>query len=183
VGYTVLLIAVFVLGWVVFAYNRLVRLKVRATAAWRDIDTQLQRRWDLIPALVETVRGYAVHEQEAFSRVTEARSRAIAAVSPPEQAIAEKGLKAALGSLFAVVEGYPVLRADEGFVELQRTLEEVEDTVQRSRRYYNAVVRDLNSLIEVFPSTIVARVFRFERREFYLLPGEEVREPSRVSLR
>jgi LemA protein len=179
-GYIAILVVAFVLGWGVLNYNRLVKLQVRAEEAWRDIDTQLKRRWDLIPNLVETVKGYATHEKEVFEQVTLARARAIDASSPKEQAIAEQGLRGALKSLFAVVENYPELKANENFLKLQQTLEEVEDSVQRSRTYYNAVVRDLNTSIRVFPQSIIANLFHFKEREFYMLPGEEQREAPKV---
>jgi LemA protein len=162
-----------VLGWGVFTYNRLIRLKIRAEESWRDIDTQLKRRYDLIPNLVETVKGYASHEKEVFEQVTLARAKAIDASSPGAQAVAEEGLKGALKSLFAVVENYPELKANENFMQLQQTLADVEDAVQRARVYYNAVVRDLNTSIQVFPRRIIANLFGFKEREFYMLPGRE----------
>jgi LemA protein len=179
-GYVVLLVVVFILGWGVLSYNRLIRLKVRSEESWRDIDTQLKRRYDLIPNLVETVKGYASHEKEVFEQVTRARAKAIDASSPKEQAIAEEGLRGALKSLFAVVENYPQLKANENFLGLQQTLEQVEDAVQRSRVYYNAVVRDLNTRINIFPQNIIANLFGFKQREFYMLPGEEQREAPAV---
>jgi len=179
-GYIVLLVVVFILGWGVLSYNRLIRLKVRSEESWRDIDTQLKRRYDLIPNLVETVKGYASHEKGVFEQVTLARAKAIDASSPKEQAIAEEGLRGALKSLFAVVENYPQLKANENFLGLQQTLEQVEDTVQRSRVYYNAVVRDLNTRISIFPQNIIANLFGFKEREFYMLPGEEQREAPAV---
>jgi LemA protein len=182
VTYVVLVILVAVVGWAVLTYNRLVRLRVRSEASWRDIDTQLKRRWDLIPSLVEVVKGYAEHEKETFEKVIAARTRAVDADDLREQAHAEDGLKSALRGLYFVAEDYPQLKANENFLELSRTLEEVEDTVQRSRRYYNAVVRDLNNAVETFPSRIIARWFRFKSREFYLLPGEEQRAAPEVRL-
>ncbi len=179
-GYIVLLVVVFILGWGVLSYNRLIRLKVRSEESWRDIDTQLKRRYDLIPNLVETVKGYASHEKGVFEQVTLARAKAINASSPKEQAIAEEGLRGALKSLFAVVENYPQLKANENFLGLQQTLEQVEDAVQRSRVYYNAVVRDLNTRINIFPQNIIANLFGFKEREFYMLPGEEQREAPAV---
>jgi len=158
----------------------LIRLKVRSEESWRDIDTQLKRRYDLIPNLVETVKGYASHEKGVFEQVTLARAKAINASSPKEQAIAEEGLRGALKSLFAVVENYPQLKANENFLGLQQTLEQVEDAVQRSRVYYNAVVRDLNTRINIFPQNIIANLFGFKEREFYMLPGEEQREAPAV---
>jgi len=179
-GYIVLLVVVLILGWGVLSYNRLIRLKVRSEESWRDIDTQLKRRYDLIPNLVETVKGYASHEKGVFEQVTLARAKAIDASSPKEQAIAEEGLRGALKSLFAVVENYPQLKANENFLGLQQTLEQVEDAVQRSRVYYNAVVRDLNTRISIFPQNIIANLFGFKEREFYMLPGEEQREAPAV---
>ena len=179
-GFIVILVVVFVLGWGVLAYNRLVRLKVRAEESWHDIDTQLKRRWDLIPNLVETVKGYAKHESSVFERVTLARAKAIDASSPQQQAVAEEGLKGALKSLFAVVESYPELKANENFIKLQQTMEEIEDSVQRARMYYNAVVRDLNTSIAVFPQSMIANMFHFKEREFYTLPGVEQREAPSV---
>jgi LemA protein len=181
-GYVIVIGGILLL-WGGLTYNRLVRLRVRAEEAWRDIDTQLKRRWDLLPNIVETVKGYASHESKVFEQVTLARSRAIDASSPREQAQAEEGLRSALKSLFAVVEAYPELKANQGFLNLQQTLEEVEDAIQRSRRYYNAVVRDYNTMIEVFPRNIIANLLRFQRREFYALPGEEQREAPSVRFR
>jgi len=179
IGYVVIIGGIILL-WGGLTYNRLVRLRVRSEEAWRDIDTQLKRRWDLIPNLVETVKGYASHESEVFEQVTLARSRAIDASTPQEQAQAEEGLKGALKSLFAVIEAYPELKANQNFLELQQTLEQIEDAIQRSRRYYNAVVRDLNTMIQVFPRNIIASLFAFREREFYALPGEEQRGAPRV---
>ena len=169
-----------ILLWGVSSYNRLVRLRVRAEESWRDIDTQLKRRWDLIPNLVETVKGYASHEREVFERVTAARAAAIDASGPQEQARAEEGLRGALKSLFAVVEAYPELKANENFLQMQGTLEQVEDAIQKSRRYYNAVVRDLNTAIQVFPQSVIANLFRFEPREFYELENEAERQAPQV---
>ena len=180
-GYVALIVVVSVIAWAILARNRLVRLRVRSEEAWRDIDTQLKRRWDLIPTLVEVVKGYAAHEAETFRRVTEARGLAVDAGSPREQAFAEDRLKTSLRSVFLLVEEYPQLKANENFLGLAGTLEEIEDAVQRSRRYYNAVVRDLNTAIEIFPSRVIARLFRFVPREFYLLPGEEQRQAPKVS--
>jgi len=180
IGFILIVVAIVVLGWGVLAYNRLVRLRVRAEESWRDIDTQLKRRYDLIPNLVETVKGYASHEKEVFERVTLARAKAIDASSPKQQAVAEDGLKGALKSLFAVVENYPQLKANENFLGLQQSLEQTEDAVQRSRVYYNAVVRDLNTSIQVFPRNVIANLFKFKEREFYMLPSEEERLAPQV---
>jgi LemA protein len=182
-GYIALVLVVSAIGWAVFAYNRLVRLRVRAQEAYRAIDTQLARRWDLIPTLVEVVKGYVEHEEEAFRRVAEARGRAVEASGPREQAFAEDRLKSTLRPLFLLVEDYPRLKADQQFLELAGSLEEIEDTVQRSRRYYNAIVRDLNNAVETFPSRMIARAFRVRPREYYRLPREEERRAPEVRWR
>ncbi|MFC2079008.1 LemA family protein [Candidatus Bipolaricaulota bacterium] len=175
-------LAVAALLWGVFAYNRLVRLRVKAEESWRDIDTQLKRRWDLIPNLVAAVQGYASHESDVFESVTAARARSIDASFPREQAEAEEGLKGAMKSLFAVVEAYPQLQANENFMQLQQALEQVEDAIQRSRRYYNAVVRDFNMSIEVFPRSFIAGLFGFHERQFYSLTDEIERRSPEVRL-
>jgi LemA protein len=180
--FVVIGLAGFVFVWGVFSYNRLASYRVKADESWHDIDTQLKRRWDLIPNLVQTVKGYASHESELFDRVTRARARALDAAGPREQANAEDGLKSALFSLFAVAENYPELKANENFLQLQQTLEQAEDAVQRSRRYYNAVVRELNTAIVTFPRNLIAGMFRFELREFYALPSEEQRDVPEVRL-
>jgi len=167
--------------WVVATYNRLIRLQVRTEEAWRDIDTLLRKRADLIPNLVETVKGYASHEREVFEKVTEARAASLKARTPKEQGEADDSLQAALKTLFAVVENYPELKANQNFLSLQETLEELETEISRSRRYYNAVVRDLNTKIKVFPSNLIANLFGIREREFYTLPSEEMREPPQVS--
>jgi LemA protein len=160
-----ILIALVVLVFVL--YNGLVRLKVRADAAWADIDVQLKRRYDLVPNLVETVKGYAGHERETLEAVVDARSRAMAAQGPAAKGDAENQLTGALKSLFALSEAYPQLRAAENFASLQASLASIEDAIQNARRYYNAVVRDLNTRILTFPSNLVARTFGFREREFF----------------
>ena len=160
-----LLVVLIVVG--VSLYNGLVRLRVRADEAWSDIDTQLKRRHDLIPNLVETVKGYAAHERAVFEKVTEARSRAMAATTPAQSAQAEGLLGVALRGLYAVAEAYPELKANESFMSLQQSLSQTEDAVSGSRRGYNTVVRDLNTRIETVPSSIVAGLFGFKPREFF----------------
>ena len=177
----VLAILAVILLWVVGMYNRLVRLRVRTEEAWRDIDTQLKRRWDLIPNLVETVKGYAAHEKGVFERVTEARARGQKASTPNEQAAAEADLRSAMLNLFAVAEAYPQLKANENFLQLQGSLEQVEDTIQKSRRYYNAIVREFNTAIQVFPASLIAGMFGFRAREFFMLEDEQQREAPKVS--
>ncbi len=162
-------------------YNRMVALDEGVKAAWAQVENQLQRRLDLIPNYVETVKGYATHEREVFERVTEARAATVRAHTPKEQGEADDMLRNTLKTLFAVVENYPELKANENFLSLQRTLEDVEEQLSRSRRYYNAVVRDLNTVIKAFPSNIIASLFNIREREFYTLPSEALAEPPRVS--
>ncbi len=152
---------------VVWMYNGLVRLKVQCDNAWADIDVQLKRRYDLIPNLVETVKGYAAHEKGTLEAVINARNRAMTATGPADKAQAENVLSGALKSLFALSEAYPQLRAIEGFTSLQNSLSHIEDTVQNARRYYNAVVRDLNTKILQFPTNIFAGMLGFKQREFF----------------
>jgi len=171
-----------VLLWSIFAYNRLVHYRVLAERSWHDIATQLKRRWDLIPNLVDTIKGYAAHEATLLQRVTQARVRALAASSPSAKAHAEQSLQNALFSLFAVAEAYPDLLADRNFLDLQKTLAESEDTIQRSRKLYNAVVRELNTEIASFPKNLIAAMFRFAARDYYALPDEIAREAPRLVL-
>jgi len=169
---------------VVFAvslYNRLVRLKNGAEGAWSDIDVQLKRRWELIPNLVETVKGYARHEQGTFEKVTAARTQAMAAESPAQHAAAEANLQGVLKSLFAVAEAYPELRANENFLGLQRELSGLEEAIQNARRYYNAVVRDLNTAVESFPGNLLAGPFGFGKREYFELDSAAERAAPKVS--
>lgn len=175
------LLILFVL-WTIAAYNRFVRLVQRAKEAWADIDVQLKRRYDLIPNLVETVKGYATHEREAFENVTNARARAMNAGGIEERGAAENMLSGALKSLFAVAEAYPDLKANQNFLELQRELSDTENKIQAARRFYNTNVRDLNTAIESFPSNIIASQFRFEPKEFFELgEGDEAaRQPVAV---
>ena len=161
-------------------YNSLVKLRTHAHGAWADIDVQLKRRYDLIPNLVETVKGYASHEKGTFERVTEMRAAAISAQGVAEQAKAENMLTQALRSVFAVAENYPQLRASENFTQLQGSLTEVEDKIQAARRYYNAVVRDYNTKVHVVPSSLVAWMFNFKDREYFELDSEEERKAPKV---
>jgi LemA protein len=165
---------------VIVLYNKLASLRVRADAAWADIDAQLKRRYDLIPNLVETVKGYAAHEKGTFERVTEMRAAAINAQGVAEQAKAENMLTQALRSVFAVAENYPQLRASENFNQLQDSLVEIEDKVQAARRYYNAVVRDYNTQVQVIPSSLVAWMFNFKDREYFELDSPEERQAPKV---
>ena len=175
------LAALVVLGLIVVGmYNSLVRLNVQASNAWSDIDVQLKRRTDLIPNVVESVKGYASHERQTLEAVINARNRAVSAQSagPAERAQAEGALTGALRGLFALAESYPQLRAAENFAQLQNTLAQIEDAVQNARRYYNAVVRDLNTKVQQFPSNIVAGMFGFSNREFFEIPDSDKQVPQ-----
>jgi LemA protein len=174
-----LLVLLVVLG--IGMYNGLVRLKVQTDNAWADIDVQLKRRYDLIPNLVETVKGYAGHEKGTLEAVINARNRAMNATSPGDKAQAENMLSGALKSLFALAEAYPQLRAIESFTSLQNSLSQIEDTVQNARRYYNAVVRDLNTKIQQFPTNIFANMLGFKPREFFEVAAAAEREAPKVS--
>jgi len=167
--------------FVIAMYNGLVRLRVQCDNAWSDIDVQLKRRYDLIPNLGETVKGYAGHERETLEGVVSARSRAMSAEGPAAKAEAEGMLTAALRQVFALAEAYPQLRAVESFTQLQATLNQIEDAIQNARRYYNAVVRDLNTKISVFPSNIIANMFGFKPREFFEITAPAEREVPKVS--
>jgi LemA protein len=160
-------------------YNSLVRLRVRCDSAWSDIDVQLKRRHDLIPSLVETVKGYATHEKTTFENIAKFRSQAMQATTPDGKALAENQLSGALKSLFAVAENYPELRASEQFTQLQDSLSRTEDAIQGSRRYYNAVVRDLNTKVQTFPSSVIAGMFGFQGRQFFETTDAD-REPVAV---
>ncbi|MEK7613006.1 MAG: LemA family protein [Patescibacteria group bacterium] len=176
------LLAVIVV-WVIFAYNGFVRMVQRAKEAWADIDVQLKRRYDLIPNLVETVKGYMTHERQTLESVTAARVAAMDAGGIAEKGKAENMLSGALKSLFAVAESYPDLKANTNFLELQRELSDTENKIQAARRFYNTNVRDLNTAIESFPGNIIAGFFNFEPREFFELSESETaaREPVKVS--
>ena len=160
-------------------YNSLVQLRVRADNAWSDIDVQLKRRHDLIPNLVETVKGYAAHEKGTFENIAKFRSQAMQATTPGDKAEAENQLSGALKSLFAVAENYPELKASEQFTQLQGSLSQTEDAIQNSRRYYNAVIRDLNTKIQSFPTNILAGMFGFQQIQFFEVAAAD-REPVAV---
>jgi LemA protein len=161
-------------------YNGLVRLNVQVDNAWSDIDVQLKRRHDLIPNVVETVKGYAAHEKGTLEAVVNARARAVSVqgAGPAERGQAEGALTTALRGLFALAESYPQLRATENFAQLQSTLWQIEEAVQNARRYYNAVVRDLNTRVQQFPSNIVAGLFGFKNREFFEIPDAQRETPQ-----
>ncbi len=164
----------------VAVYNSLISLKQKVSEAWSDIDVQLKRRYDLIPNLVETVKGYATHESNVFEEVTKARNQAIGAHGLQEQAEAENMLSGTLKSLFAVSENYPELKANENFLELQRELSDTENKIQASRRFYNSVVMSLNTKIESFPDSVVASIGKFEKKEYFEI-AEAEKENVKVS--
>lgn len=166
--------------FVVFSYNSLVRLRNRVKEAWSDIEVQLKRRYDLIPNLINTVKGYMTHEAGVFEKVTQARSRAIGAQNKNDKSGAENDLSNTLKTLFAVSENYPELKANANFLELQRELSDTEDKIQASRRFYNTVVLDLNTRIETFPTNILASIFKFQQEEFFQLENEEEKNPVKV---
>ncbi|OGC78035.1 hypothetical protein A2619_03055 [candidate division WWE3 bacterium RIFOXYD1_FULL_39_9] len=163
----VVILIVLVLGYVVTIYNSLASLKVKIKEAWSQIDVQLKRRTDLIPNLVETVKGYATHEQSVFENVTKARAALMGAKTPEEAGNADNMLQGALKSLFAVAEAYPELKAQEGFVNLQKELSDTEDKVSYSRQFYNSVVRQFNEKIVMFPSNILAGILGFKQEQFF----------------
>jgi len=176
------IIAVIVL-WAIVAYNGFVSLRNRAKEAWSDIEVQMKRRYDLIPNLVETVKGYATHERATFDSVTSARTAAMGAQTVGEHAQAENMLTGALKSLFAVAEAYPDLKANTNFLELQRELSDTENKIMASRRFYNSNVQTLNTAIEQFPGNVIAGSFGFQQMELFELSDAEsaAREPVKVS--
>lgn len=168
--------------WAIFTFNGLVSLRNRSSEAWADIEVQLKRRYDLIPNLVNTVKGYATHESGAFENVTKARSAAMGAGGPTkDHAQAENMLTGALKSVFAIAEAYPDLKANTNFLSLQNELSDTENKIQASRRFYNANVRDLNTKIESFPSNFLARMFSFSKKEFFdLADNDAAQNPVEV---
>ncbi len=174
-----LIALVILVVYFVAIYNSLASLKVKIREAWSQIDVQLKRRVDLIPNLVETVKGYAAHEKEVFENVTQARSALMGAKNPKEAGEADQALTGALGRLFAVAEAYPALRAQEGFVNLQSELSDTEDKVAYSRQFFNSVVRDYNNKLVVFPSNLIGGMFGFKPEEFFDAKPEE-REAVKV---
>ena len=172
--YILIILGVIIL-WAIFVYNGFVSLVNRAQEAWADIEVQLKRRYDLIPNLVNTVKGYAKHESSAFENVTKARSMAMGAQGPtPKHAQAENMLSGALKSLFTISEAYPDLKANTNFLALQNELSDTENKIQAARRFYNGNVRDLNIKIESFPSNILAKLFNFSKKEFFDLDDNDV---------
>ena len=180
-GLSLLVIGGGLILWGVAAYNGLITLKNRTDEAWSDIDVQLKRRYDLIPNLVNTVKGYATHEKTTFENVTKARTAAMSAGTPAEKGKAENFLSSTLKSLFAVSEAYPDLKANTNFLELQQELSDTENKIQAARRFYNGNVRDFNIKIESVPTNIIANMFTFTKREFFELEDEAAKEPVKVA--
>ena len=182
VSYVLAGFALLILIWGILNFNALVRLRQHCRESWAGIDTELKRRYDLVPNLVDTVKGYAAHEREVLRSVTEARSRAVASTGSPEaQATDENLFIGALARLLAVVEDYPDLKASDHFLELQRELANTEDRIQAARRFYNGNVRDLNTRVEAFPSNLVAALFRFRQEEFFKIADVRVRAAPQAS--
>jgi LemA protein len=179
-GFIILGVLIVIAVVLISMYNGLVQLRVRCDSAWSDIDVQLKRRHDLIPNVVETVKGYAAHEKGTFENIAKFRSQAMQATTPADKAAAENQLTGALKSLFAVAENYPELKASEEFTQLQGSLSQMEDSIQNARRYYNAVVRDLNTKIQSFPTNIIAGMFNFTARQFFEISEPTDREPVQV---
>jgi LemA protein len=165
---------------VIFIYNGLIRVRTRVKEAWSDIEVQLKRRYDLIPNLVNTVKGYMGHEQKVFNDVTTARSKALGATGKEAKAGAEDSLSGTLKTLFAVAENYPELKANQNFLELQKELSDTENKIQAARRFYNGIVMDLNTRVQTFPTNILARLFSFKQEEFFGTESEEERSPVEV---
>jgi LemA protein len=180
--YIILAVVVAFILFLVFKYNSFITLRIRTQEAWADIDVQLKRRYDLIPNLVNTVKGYATHESATFEKITEARSRAMQAGTPGEKGEAENMLSGTLKSLFAISEAYPDLKANTNFLQLQSELADTENKIQASRRFYNGNVRDLNTAIDMFPGNIIAGMFNFVKMDFFQLEeGSAEKEPVKVS--
>lgn len=172
--YIILGIVLFLIFWFVISYNGFISLINRTKEAWADIEVQLKRRYDLIPNLVNTVKGYATHEQTAFEKVTNARAQAMNAKTTEEHSNSEAILGQAITGLFGIAEAYPDLKANQNFAELQRELSDTENKIQSARRFYNANVRDLNTKIEQFPANVIAGIFSFKKMEFFDIPDDGV---------
>ncbi len=176
---TWILIALAVIAlWVVLAYNGLITLKNRTDEAWSDIDVQLKRRYDLIPNLMETVKGYAAHEAGTFEKVTQARSAAMNATGTADKAQAENMLSSTLKSIFALSEAYPELKANQNFLDLQQKLTDTEDKIQAARRFYNGNVRDFNTKLQVFPTNMIGNTIGFKSRDFFEVAEAEKANPQ-----
>ena len=182
IGWILLAIVVLLVLWAIVAFNRFVTLTNRVKEAWSDIDVQFKRRYDLIPNLVETVKGYAAHESGTLTKVTEMRTRAMNATAPADKADAENMLSGALKSLFAVSENYPDLKANQNFLALQQELSDTENKLQAARRFYNSTVQDLNTKLASFPSNVIGKSFGFTPRDFFQLDQSDAaaKEPVQV---
>ena len=171
--YIILIVLAAIILWIIAVFNGLIRLNTRTDEAWSDIDVQLKRRHDLIPNLIETVKGYAAHEKQLFEKVTEARAQAINAQGIEAKGKAENMLSASLKSLFAVSENYPDLKASQNFLQLQDEISDTENKIQASRRFYNGQVRDFNTKIEVFPTNLIAGMLKFKAWDFFAIDEKE----------
>jgi LemA protein len=180
IGYVIAALIVVLAIVVIVMYNNLVRLNIRTDEAWSDIDVQLKRRYDLIPNLVETVKGYAKHEKETFEMVTSARTVALGAKSVGDKAKAENQIEGALKSIFAIAEAYPELKANANFAQLQSDLTDTEDKIQAARRFYNANVRDMNIAIQTFPTNLMAAPLGFKKRVLFELDNVAARDAVKV---
>ena len=183
IGYILLGVVVAIAGYLVMAYNGLVRNKNLVAEGWSGIDVQLRRRADLIPNLIETVKGYAAHEDKLFRDIAELRAKSISGGTVGEQSAVGQAMSQALGKLFAIAEAYPELKADANFRDLQDKLAGIEDEIQMARRYYNGAVRNLNTMIESFPSNLIATQFKFERAEFFEIGDAAAREVPKVDFK
>ncbi len=178
--YIIIAVVVLIIFWIISVFNGLVRLKNRVKEAWSDIDVQLKRRYDLIPNLMEAVKGYMKHEEGVLTKVTEARASAMQAKGIEEKGKAENMLSDTLKSLFAVAENYPDLKASQNFLQLQDEISDTENKIQAARRFYNGQVRDFNTKIEVFPNNIIAGMLKFKAWDFFEIENEEEKENVKV---
>jgi len=178
--WVLIIVVAAIIFWLIGVYNSLIKQRNQTDEAWSDIDVQLKRRYDLIPNLVETVKGYAKHERELFENVTKARSVAMGAQSVEEKGKAENMLAGTLKSLFAVAENYPDLKANQNFLKLQDELSDTENKIQASRRFYNGNVRDFNTKIQVFPNNMLAGMMGFKKYEFFEIEEAAEKEPVKV---
>ncbi|MFH1315165.1 MAG: LemA family protein [Candidatus Uhrbacteria bacterium] len=173
-----IVVIVVIAFWLILTYNGLIRIRNRVKEAWSDIEVQLKRRYDLIPNLVNAIKGYTKHEEGVFTKVTEARAAAMSAKTPGEHAKTENMLSETLKSLFAVTENYPELKASQNFLQLQNELTDTENKIQASRRFYNGIVRDFNTKVQVFPTNIIANMLGFKQAEFFDAPDEVNETPN-----
>lgn len=178
----ILIVLVLFILFTILTYNSFIQLVNRTNEAWADINVQLKRRYDLIPNLIDLVKGYAKHEKQVLEDVTEARVKAINAQSVHEKETADNNVSIILGKLLAVAENYPQLRASENFSKLQDELTDTENTIASARRFYNGNVRDLNTKIEIFPNNLLAKIFNFQKRDFFQLNQEAAKEPIKVDV-